>query len=88
MNLTQGMIITHKLRESGKTPTDFARDFNVSPPHIYRIIHGASRWWGPRTFEIRKAIADQLHTTPENLWPRPKPKNNKKIKKGSNESLG
>src|SRR4030043_140050 len=69
MEVTLGTIITNRLRESGKTPTDISRELDISTAYIFRIIHGSIKSWSPGAMRIRKAIADQLHTTPENLWP-------------------
>jgi plasmid maintenance system antidote protein VapI len=69
--VTLGTLITNKLRENGKTATDIAKDFNVKPPYIFQVIHGKNKSWAPKAMKIRLAIADLLHTVPEQLWTRP-----------------
>ena len=69
--VTRGTIITNRLRESDKKVSDIARELGINPSYVLQVIHGFNKSWKPGAMKIRLAIANQLHTSPDELWDRP-----------------
>jgi len=67
--LTHGMLITNRLRETGKNGADFAKELGVTRAYVYQIIHGHNLSVGPSAMNLREAIAEHLKTSAEELWP-------------------